>query len=46
MPIELNRGLNRLRLTPVATATGLRSPAVAEPEQLLIVQSLMIAGRY
>jgi hypothetical protein len=46
VPIELNRGLNRLLLTPVATATNPSNPAVPESEQLLIVQSLTIAGRY
>jgi len=45
VPIELNRGLNRLLLTPVATATNPPNPAVPQSEQLLIVQSLTISGR-
>jgi hypothetical protein len=44
LPVELNRGLNRVRLTPVATATNPPNPAVPASEQLLIVPSLTIAG--
>jgi hypothetical protein len=43
-PIELNRGLNRVLLTPVATATNPPNPAVPSTEQLLIVPSLTIAA--
>jgi len=46
IPIELDRGLNRLLLTPVTTATKPSNPAVPESGALLIVQSLTIAGRY
>jgi hypothetical protein len=46
VPIELNRGLNRLLLTPVATATNPPNPAAPESEQLLIMRELTIAGRY
>ena len=45
-PVVLNRGLNRLRLTPVATATNLPNPAVTASQQLLIVSSLTLAGHY
>jgi hypothetical protein len=46
LPIELNRGLNRLLLTAVATATNPPNPAVSQSERLLIVHSLTIAGRH
>jgi hypothetical protein len=46
IPIELDRGLNRLLLTPVATATNPSNPAVPESDRLLTVQQLTIAGRY
>jgi hypothetical protein len=46
VPIELNRGLNRVVLTPVATATNPPDPALPESDRLLIVHSLAIAGRY
>jgi hypothetical protein len=46
LPIELKRGLNRLVLTPVATATNTPNPAVASTQQLLVVPSLTIVGSY
>jgi hypothetical protein len=46
VPIELNRGLNRLFLAAVATATNPPNPAVAKSDRLLIVHSLTIAGPY
>jgi hypothetical protein len=46
IPIELDRGLNRVLLTPVATATNPANPAVPESDRLLSVQFLTIAGRY
>jgi hypothetical protein len=46
IPIQLDRGLNSLLLTPVATATNPSNPAVPESNWLLIVSSLTIAGRY
>jgi len=46
IPIELNRGLNRLLLSPVATATNPPNPAVIASQQLLIVSSLTLAARY
>jgi hypothetical protein len=44
LPVALNRGLNRVLLTPVATATSPPNPAVPTSEQLLIVPSLTIAA--
>jgi hypothetical protein len=46
LPVELNRGLNHVLLTPVATATSAPHPTVPEYEQILIVPSLTIAARY
>jgi hypothetical protein len=46
IPIQLDRGLNRVLLTPVATATNPSNPAVPESDRLLSVQRLTIAGRY
>lgn len=44
LPVELNRGLNRVLLTPLATATNPPNPAVPSTEQLLNVPSLTIAA--
>jgi hypothetical protein len=46
LPIELNRGLNRVLLSPVQTVGSTPSPAVPESDQLLDVPSLTLAGRY
>ncbi len=46
IPIALNRGLNRLVITPIASATNPVDPAAPASEQLLIVPSLTIAGHY
>jgi hypothetical protein len=44
LPVALTRGVNRVLLTPVATATNPANPAVPSTEQLLIVPSLTIAA--
>jgi hypothetical protein len=44
LPILLKRGLNRVRLTPIATATNPPNPAVPATQQLLIVPLLAIGG--
>jgi hypothetical protein len=44
LPVELNQGLNRVLLTPVASALNLPNPGVPSSEQLLIVPSLTIAA--
>jgi hypothetical protein len=46
IPIELKRGLNRLLLAPVASATRAPDTTVPGAQQLLIVPSLTLAGRY
>jgi hypothetical protein len=43
IPIELNWGLNRVLLTPVATALNPPNPAVFASQQLLIVPLLAVA---
>jgi hypothetical protein len=44
VPVELNRGLNRVLLTPLATAMTPPNPAVPGSQELLLVPSLTIAG--
>ncbi len=44
LPVELNQGLTRVSLTPVATAINPVNLAVPESYQLLIVPSLTVAG--
>ena len=46
VPIELNRGLNRVFVTPSETVTSTSNRVAPESEQLLDVRSLTIAGRY
>jgi hypothetical protein len=45
LPVELNKGLNRVLLTPTATATNPLNAAVPSSRVLLIVPSLTVAGR-
>jgi hypothetical protein len=44
LPVALNGGVNRVLLTPVATATNPPNPAVPGTKQLLIVPSLTIGA--
>jgi hypothetical protein len=44
LPVELNRGINRVLLTPFATALNPPNPAIPSSEQLLIVPALHIAA--
>lgn len=46
LPVVLMRGLNRLRLTPLSSATNPPNPAVPASQQLLSVESLSLAGHY
>jgi hypothetical protein len=46
LPVELNRGLNRVLLTPVQTVGSTPNAAAAESDQLLEVPSLTLAARY
>jgi hypothetical protein len=46
LPIALDRGLNRVLLSPLATATNPPNPAVSASQQLLVVPLLTITGRY
>jgi hypothetical protein len=46
LPVELNRGLNRVQLTPVASAVTSPNSAVPASGQLLIVTGLTLASRY
>jgi hypothetical protein len=44
IPVELSRGLNRVLLTAVATATNPPNPAVPASTQLLIIPSLTLGA--
>jgi hypothetical protein len=46
LPIKLKRGINRVTLTPLASAVNVSDPAVLASQQLLIVTSLAIGGHY
>jgi len=46
IPVELKKGINRVVLIPIATATNIPNPTVPGTQQLLIVPALAIAGRY
>jgi hypothetical protein len=46
IPVQLNRGLNRVDLTPVATAINPPNPNVAGSNQLLIVSSMGLDPHY
>jgi hypothetical protein len=46
LPIKLKRGINRVTLTPLASAVNVSDPTVPTSQQLLIVSSLTIAGHY
>jgi hypothetical protein len=46
LPVKLKRGINRVNLTPRASAVNTANPAVLTSQQLLIVSSLTIAGHY
>jgi hypothetical protein len=46
VPLEVNRGLNRVVLTPVASAINPPNPTVAASNLLLKVSSLTLAGHY
>lgn len=45
IPVQVDRGLNRLVLSPLATALKV-NPAVESPEQLLVVTQLSLASHY
>jgi hypothetical protein len=46
LPLKLKRGINRVNLTPRASALNAPDPAVPASQQLLIVSSLTLAGHY
>jgi hypothetical protein len=46
VPVELNRGLNRVTLTPAGTVINPPNPTVAVDNVLLIVPSLTLAAHY
>ena len=46
LPVELNRGLNHVILTPLAATTNSPEPPAPAAQQALKVSSLTIAGHY
>jgi hypothetical protein len=46
VPVELNRGVNHVTLTPVATAINPPNPAVPADNLLLIVSSITLGAHY
>jgi hypothetical protein len=46
LPVELNRGLNRVTLTPGATAVNPPNPTLAADNVVLVVRSLTLAAHY
>jgi hypothetical protein len=46
VPVQLNRGLNRVQLTPMATAIAPPNPAVTRSQKKLVISSLTLASRY
>ena len=46
IPVSLHTGLNRVTLVPIASKVNIPNPTIPGAQQLLIVPTLTIAGRY